>query len=144
MVMRKTKKDRFSARLKEMRKHVKITQKELAHTIGIDPSSIGNYEAGHRKPDYETLTKIADYFGVSIDWLLGRTNNPQMSTIEIAVKGMDPRIQKIILEDKDNALPFLELAADCLDSGYPAEHIKEILNNIFAVRRKLNEIEGTK
>lgn len=48
-----------------------ITQKELAIKLSITPSALGNYVQNTREPDYNTLVKIADYFQVSTDCLLG-------------------------------------------------------------------------
>lgn len=45
----------------------------------MNQNSISRYETGEREADYQTLIKIADYFHVSIDYLLGRTENPKMN-----------------------------------------------------------------
>lgn len=52
------------------------TQEELAKRLGISRAALSHYEKNRREPDYETLTKLADLFHVSIDFLVGRTNNP--------------------------------------------------------------------
>lgn len=64
-------------RLKELRKKRKISQLKLAMDLQLNQNAISRYETGVREADYETLIKIADYFDVSIDYLLGRTDNPQ-------------------------------------------------------------------
>jgi len=64
----------FTERLKSLRKENNITQKKLSDEINVSASTIGLYEQGRRSPDNETLTKIADYFEVTINYLLGRTN----------------------------------------------------------------------
>lgn len=66
-------------RLKELRKKYGISQSELASILNISQSNISRYENGDRKVDYKTLIKIADYFYVSIDYLLERTDNPEMN-----------------------------------------------------------------
>lgn len=48
-----------------------LTQKELATKLSITPSALGNYIQGTREPDYHTLIRIADYFHVTTDFLLG-------------------------------------------------------------------------
>ena len=55
-----------------------ITQKELAAKLSITPSALGNYVQNTREPDYHTLIKIADYFQVSTDCLLGH-NAPRQN-----------------------------------------------------------------
>lgn len=63
-------------RLKELRKSKGISQLKLAMDLGMNQNSISRYENLERQADYETLIKFADYFNVSIDYLLGRTDNP--------------------------------------------------------------------
>ena len=66
-------------RLKELRKSKKISQLKLAMDLNLSQNSISRYETGDREADYETLIKLADYFDVSIDYLLERTENPKMN-----------------------------------------------------------------
>ncbi|MBQ7383987.1 MAG: helix-turn-helix transcriptional regulator [Clostridia bacterium] len=60
-------------RLKELRKERKISQLKLALDLNMNQNTISRYENMEREADYETLVKFADYFGVSVDYLLGRT-----------------------------------------------------------------------
>ena len=66
-------------RLKELRKQRKISQVRLAIDLNLSQNSISRYENGEREADYTTLIRIADYFNVSIDYLLGRTDNPKIN-----------------------------------------------------------------
>lgn len=59
-------------RIRELRKAKKVTMKELGNMIGVAESTMSLYETGKRKPDPETLSRLADYFNVSVDYLLGR------------------------------------------------------------------------
>ena len=63
-------------RLGELRKKRKISQLKLAMDLGLNQNSISRYEKGQREADYKTLIAFADYFNVSIDYLLERTDNP--------------------------------------------------------------------
>jgi HTH-type transcriptional regulator, competence development regulator len=56
----------------KLRKEKGLSQYELADRLGFSRGKLSNYEQGSRQPDYDTLKKIADYFDVSIDHLLGR------------------------------------------------------------------------
>ncbi len=60
----------FSEKLKELRKERKITQEQLASIIGVERSSVGKYETG-TQPSTDIIKRIADYFDVSVDYLLG-------------------------------------------------------------------------
>lgn len=62
-------------RLKELREKKGISQLKLAMDLNMNQNSISRYENGQREADYRTLIMFADYFNVSIDYLLGRTND---------------------------------------------------------------------
>lgn len=66
-------------RLKELRKERKISQLKLALDLNMNQNTISRYENMEREADYETLIKIADYFNVSIDYLLGRTDKKDVN-----------------------------------------------------------------
>lgn len=58
-------------KLKLLRKELKKTQTDIANVLGITVSAYGNYELGQREPDNANLVKLARYFNVSTDYLLG-------------------------------------------------------------------------
>ncbi len=64
-------------RLRELRKKKRLSQLKLAMDLNMNQNSISRYETGEREADYATLISFADYFDVSIDYLLGRTDNPK-------------------------------------------------------------------
>lgn len=66
-------------RLKELRKKRHISQVKLAIDLNMSQNTISRYETGVREADYKTLIAFADYFNVSIDYLLERTDNPNIS-----------------------------------------------------------------
>ena len=66
-------------RLKLLRKERKISQLKLALDLNMNQNSISRYENGEREADYATLIRFADYFDVSLDYLLGRTDNPNIN-----------------------------------------------------------------
>ena len=61
-------------RLKQLRKEKKISQLKLAFDLNMSQNTISRYETGEREADYASLIKFADYFNVSLDYLLGRTD----------------------------------------------------------------------
>lgn len=96
----------FQERLRELRKGKGFTMEKMADELGISSGSISNYENGQRLPDIEVAAKIADYFGVSIDYLLGRAKNPSVKEdIQIACKvtGLTEEIVRSLPND-DNQL----------------------------------------
>lgn len=56
-----------------------MSQVTLAMELNMNQNSISRYETGEREADYATLIAFADYFNVSVDYLLGRTENPKMN-----------------------------------------------------------------
>ena len=66
----------FSIRLKNLRIQNGYTQKEMAENLGTSQPSYQNWEKGTRKPSRITLQKIANFFNVSTDFLLGKTDIP--------------------------------------------------------------------
>ena len=66
-------------RLKELRRAKRITQLKLAMDLNMAQNTISRYESGEREPGISELILIADYFNISIDYLLGRTDNPQIN-----------------------------------------------------------------
>ena len=75
----------FGERLKYLREKEKMYQSELAEKLNLAPSTISMYEHGDRDPDTSTLSKIAEIFNVTTDYLLGRTDD---------LKSIDDRLKK--------------------------------------------------
>lgn len=67
----------FSERLVQLRKEKSITQRQLASALNLSEVGIQNYEGGRRKPAYDILLALADYFDVSLDYLCGRSDVPE-------------------------------------------------------------------
>lgn len=64
----------FSQRLKQLRKDKHMTQAQVAKRIGVTASMVSSYETDIRLPSYEVMVRIADLFGVTVDYLLCRQN----------------------------------------------------------------------
>ncbi len=64
-------------RIKELRKQKKLTQIRLSIALEINQNNLSRYETDQCEADYSTLIKIANYFGVSVDYLLRQTDNPK-------------------------------------------------------------------
>ena len=75
-------------RLKELRKEKQISQLKLALDLSMNQNTISRYENLEREADYNTLIKFADYFNVSLDYLLGRKDEKQ--TLESGVTDQAP------------------------------------------------------
>ncbi|WP_258109639.1 helix-turn-helix domain-containing protein [Alicyclobacillus sp. SP_1] len=72
--------DLFSRRLSELLFQQEEQKKEIAHKLDITYRQLHRYESGQSKPDYDRLLKLADYLDVSIDYLVGRSDEPNITT----------------------------------------------------------------
>ena len=66
----------FSIRLKELRDARNLSQKAVAEAVGMAPMAYQRYEYGTREPAFNKLIALADYFDVSLDYLVGRSDDP--------------------------------------------------------------------
>ena len=66
----------FSERLKQLRLSHGISQQALAFKVNISDTALQNYEYGKRKPTFDALISLADFFDVSLDYLVGRSDDP--------------------------------------------------------------------
>ena len=78
----------FAERLKELRKLRKLSQGDIANILGVTRQAVSQYETGVRKPDYEMMEVLADYFNVDMDYLLGRTD--KTTTLAVPTSGQEP------------------------------------------------------
>ncbi|MFB5267039.1 helix-turn-helix domain-containing protein [Paenibacillus enshidis] len=87
----------YGTRIAELREKRGWKQEELAQILGITRAALSHYEKNRRKPDFDTLTKLANLFGVSIDYLIGRIPQTQID--------MEPDVKQFIdhleLSDKN-------------------------------------------
>ena len=65
-------------RLRELRRSKGISQLKLAMDLNTNQNTISRYETGEREPGINELIRLADYFQVSVDYLIGRTDNPKI------------------------------------------------------------------
>lgn len=69
----------YKNRIAVLRKSRNLTQDDMSTTLGISRAALSHYEKGRREPDYDTLITIADFFKVSLDYIMGRTDDPLAS-----------------------------------------------------------------
>ncbi|WP_339273583.1 helix-turn-helix transcriptional regulator [Paenibacillus sp. FSL W8-0426] len=85
----------YAERLRKIRKDLRLTQLQVSQHTGINNKTLSGYEAGRNKPDYETLKTLCDFYDVTMDWVLGHTNNPH-SQLSEAERDM---VEKVDLDD---------------------------------------------
>ena len=105
-------------RLKGLREESNLLQKELADKVNVSAGAIGMYENNKRNPDYETLNKLADCFEVSVDYLLGRTDDPRAAIL----KGND-----LPKEMREVGIEEVAVLKEFREAGLSPEDVKEII-----------------
>lgn len=73
-------------RIRDLREDMDLRQIDVAKAIGIEQKTLSNYETGKTNPDSFAIIKLADFFGVSADYLIGRTNENKVTADEIIKK----------------------------------------------------------
>ena len=93
----------FGDRLRELLELNNLSQKQLGEKLNIAPSTIGNYVRNIREPDHATLVIFADFFNVSVDFLLGNAKNSKLCHEEQLLltiyKKLDANYKKILIEE---------------------------------------------
>ena len=102
-------------RIRDLREDLDLRQCDLAERTGIDQRTISNYETGKTAPDAYSLVKLADFFGVSIDYLVGRvhhdysTNEKRNRVIEDIQKQLEAKFDELFGEiDEDEFTEEIE------------------------------------
>ncbi|MGU8398308.1 helix-turn-helix domain-containing protein [Clostridium perfringens] len=110
-------------RLKSLRNEKGVLQKDVAEYLKISTSAYGFYEQGKRIPDVETLNKLSDYYNVSIDYLLGKSNIKESAEYIV----------------NDNNLTLALHNSNGIDDELPEEAKKEIEDFIEYVKHKYSK-----
>lgn len=85
-------------RIRSLRESAKLSQVKMGEIVGAKQSSINRYEQDQTSPSYEILVHYADFFDVSLDYILGRTDDPQGKLYECKTKfeESDPEMEKFV------------------------------------------------
>ncbi|MBE2923943.1 helix-turn-helix transcriptional regulator [Anoxybacillus flavithermus] len=99
----------FGKRLRILRKNRNLTQKELADRFNVGESTIGMYERDEREPSFEFVKQLADFFNVTTDYLLGRTDDPNPPGSDNEELGTLARINQLIKEYGIEQMGFFDI-----------------------------------
>lgn len=122
----------FSVRLKKLRESAGLTQSQLGEELDVSRGSIGYYEKSERIPDIEFLKKTADYFKVSLDYLMGQSDNllPEGGSIQERFFLSDKAIENLDTFSKSFDLKTKVLLVDILNALLENPKFKSILFDI--------------
>ena len=121
----------FQIRLKELREKAGYSQQSFADAFGTKQSTVGGWESGAREPKLEVMQKLADFFDVSVDYLIGRDNTP---------KPRKEAEQKKEISDED--IKFALFGGDVTDEAY--EDVKRFAQFIKEKYEKGGKDQGSK
>lgn len=93
----------YGERLKKLREKVGLSQKELTGRLNINRSTYARYELSQTQPDYDTLELIANYYDVTTDYILGRSDHPKLSEKEDEEADESVKELMELLKDKPDA-----------------------------------------
>jgi transcriptional regulator with XRE-family HTH domain len=113
-------------RLKDLREEKKLTTREMSAMLNIGKSTFSNYENDTRKPDYELLKKLSEYFEVSLDYLLGKTNIKNAYVLE------NNQLPKHAYELKGD---YIFIAKEMQDKEISPERIRKIIEILEADKK---------
>ncbi len=128
-------------RIKDLRAEKSVSQNELAKALGLTQQAISAYENGLREPDLETLQKIADFFDVSIDYLLGKSDirNPE----KIVQDKLTEKDKKDIAKDLEKMMNDLEHADGLMFYNEPIDdEDRELLKQALEFGLRMAKIKN--
>ena len=99
----------LSDRLRKLRENKELKQVEAAAALGMSSVNLNRYETGKHEPDLETLAKLALFYGVTTDYLLGRVDSPTDSLVPATTEPLDPTIERANNPAMDEILDNLQL-----------------------------------
>lgn len=123
-----TEKKPFPENLSSLMTSHKITQETLASAIGVKRQTISLYKTGQSTPDIEQLAKIAQYFNVSADWLLGLSNaqsRDESMQVACVTTGLSQMATEILVKLKENKY------APILSALFESPHFEKMIGQIF-------------
>ncbi|MDD6133267.1 MAG: helix-turn-helix transcriptional regulator [Selenomonadaceae bacterium] len=107
----------LSENLKKARNDRHLSQRALADIIGVSQQTVGSWEVGRTSPDNEMLKKLASFFNVSVDYLLGRTGEPHTIAKGSSSTDLTPKEEREIEHDLEDMINSMASAAYESDNG---------------------------
>lgn len=116
--------------IKELRISKNLSQTELGNIVGVERSAICQWEKGGRQPDIQALWKMADYFGVSVDYLIGRISNPYRDILSPA---------EILTDEERKLINYFRVLNPSMRA-----YVMQMVKNAVLIKTVENEDKGAK
>lgn len=117
-------------RIKNLREKNSLNQIELAKLLNISNTTLSQYETGQRIPSDDIKIKIADFFNVSVDYLLGRTNQPNPKEPELPAEFETPEEAVKFILEQNVIMGFGGFDVKKMDDEEVVEFANELLNQL--------------
>lgn len=139
----------FATSLRQLIEDRKLTQGDIASITGVTRQTVSQYCNGISEPGYDTLIKISDYFNVSIDYLLGRTRDPNRQSSAIDELGLSPQVvdnlkHYYLQEDSAGFMDGVNMILTSPRLFTLAKAIDKISRNIALEKRRLEQFSINK
>ncbi len=113
-------------RLKKLRSEKKLNQEELGLKLNLSQQTISAYENGSKQPPIDVINQLANFFGVSVDYLLGRVQEKSLHVVEG---------DAIPQELREIGVEYLEIAKQMQDDDLSPEEVKKILDAVKNLKK---------
>lgn len=123
-------------RIKQLRKKKGISQSELAEVIGVKNNTVSTWERGTRKPDFEALNLLSDYFEVSFEYILGSSDKE-----EARVKPTEEELDQLALSALADEL-YDNVKKYCRLSTKSQKMIDALINATYQMEKQEGELKG--
>ena len=124
--------DTFASRLSQLRKECGLNQRSAAVELKISQALLSHYENGIREPGLEFVVRACNFYGVSADYLLGRTAVRDGSAIVKSKAGKDKSASKDALTHKRRLVSAVGLMFDCFGKELDAPSLKAFASHLYA------------
>ena len=123
-------------RIKQLRKKKGISQSELAEVIGVKNNTVSTWERGTRKPDFEVLNLLSDYFEVSFEYILGSSDKEKAR-----VKPTEEELDQLALSALADEL-YDNVKKYCQLSTKSQKMIDALINATYQMEKQEGELKG--
>lgn len=162
---------KFGERLKELRYLRGLTQRELGNILGVTDGAVMLWESNARMPSISVLLKIADYFGVSLDYLIGRTDDPKPPSAPLSLTdgisqehgddqeqgigepisqlppwlaSLPEDMRKFVIKEAKNGWPFMRLAYGASLNKMKPYELESIIETWVDAKKRYEEAQKSK
>lgn len=129
-------------RLKILRNNRGLSQRDLARSLNVSPSTVAQYETGKRTPDADTLNALAQYFNVSVDYLLGRTDDPRppkRGDKYAWINKIPPHLREELEKSIDKYMPFFRMMDNAILNELDPLTLEQVAKAIIDGKRRDEE-----